>query len=63
MMVSDDGTGFAEKDLQNAMKPFLQKVSETDNEHFNMGVWLLWHLGSDLQASLRRAREFASDRY
>ena len=36
MMVSDDGTGFAEKDLENATKPFYKTVSETDNEHFGM---------------------------
>lgn len=38
LMVSDDGTGFAEKDLENATKPFYKTVSETDNEHFGMGL-------------------------
>jgi len=36
--VSDDGAGFAEKDLENATKPFYKTVRETDNEHFGMGL-------------------------
>ena len=38
LTVSDDGTGFAEKDLENATKPFYKTVRETDNEHFGMGL-------------------------
>lgn len=38
LKVSDDGAGFAEKDLENATKPFYKTVSETDNEHFGMGL-------------------------
>ncbi|MEY8428655.1 HAMP domain-containing sensor histidine kinase [Lachnospiraceae bacterium 46-15] len=36
--VSDDGSGFAEKDLENATKPFYKTMRETDNEHFGMGL-------------------------
>ncbi len=38
LAVSDDGTGFAEKDLKNATKPFYKTVRETDNGHFGMGL-------------------------
>ena len=38
LKVSDDGAGFAEKDLENATKPFYKTVRETDNEHFGMGL-------------------------
>lgn len=38
LTVSDDGVGFAEKDLENATKPFYKTVRETDNEHFGMGL-------------------------
>lgn len=38
LTVSDDGAGFAEKDLENATKPFYKTVRETDNEHFGMGL-------------------------
>ncbi len=38
LTVSDDGIGFAEKDLSNATKPFYKKDGETDNEHFGMGL-------------------------
>ena len=38
LKVSDDGAGFAEKDLENATKPFYKTVSESDNEHFGMGL-------------------------
>ena len=38
LAVSDDGTGFAKKDLENATKPFYKTVRETDNEHFGMGL-------------------------
>lgn len=38
LAVSDDGAGFAKKDLENATKPFYKKVRETDNEHFGMGL-------------------------
>lgn len=38
LTVSDDGKGFAEKDLENATKPFYKTVNETDNEHFGMGL-------------------------
>lgn len=36
--VSDDGGGFTEKDLSNAAKPFYKAASETDHEHFGMGL-------------------------
>jgi signal transduction histidine kinase len=38
LTVSDDGAGFAKKDLENATKPFYKTVRETDNEHFGMGL-------------------------
>ncbi len=38
LTVSDDGSGFAGKDLENATKPFYKTVRETDNEHFGMGL-------------------------
>ena len=38
LTVSDDGDGFAKKDLENATKPFYKAVNETDNEHFGMGL-------------------------
>ena len=38
LAVSDDGAGFAKKDLENATKPFYKTVRETDNEHFGMGL-------------------------
>ncbi len=38
LTVSDDGAGFAERDLENATKPFYKTVRETDNEHFGMGL-------------------------
>lgn len=38
LTVSDDGNGFAKKDLENATKPFYKAVNETDNEHFGMGL-------------------------
>ncbi len=38
LTVSDDGAGFAQKDLENATKPFYKTVRETDNEHFGMGL-------------------------
>lgn len=38
LTVSDDGNGFAKKDLENATKPFYKTVNETDNEHFGMGL-------------------------
>lgn len=38
LTVSDDGDGFAKKDLENATKPFYKTVDETDNEHFGMGL-------------------------
>lgn len=38
LIVSDDGAGFAKKDLENATKPFYKTVRETDNEHFGMGL-------------------------
>ena len=38
LTVSDDGNGFAKKDLENATKPFYKTVNETDNEHFGIGL-------------------------
>lgn len=38
LTVSDDGAGFAKKDLENATKPFYKTVRETNNEHFGMGL-------------------------
>lgn len=38
LTLSDDGVGFAEKDLENATKPFYKTARETDNEHFGMGL-------------------------
>ena len=38
LTVSDDGAGFAKKDLENATRPFYKTVRETDNEHFGMGL-------------------------
>ena len=38
LLFSDDGAGFAERDLENATKPFYKTVRETDNEHFGMGL-------------------------
>lgn len=36
--VSDDGSGFTDKDLLNAVKPFYKAGNETDNKHFGMGL-------------------------
>lgn len=38
LIISDDGNGFAQKDLEHATKPFYKTVRETDNEHFGMGL-------------------------
>ncbi|MDE7308245.1 MAG: HAMP domain-containing histidine kinase [Lachnospiraceae bacterium] len=38
LTVSDNGEGFAKRDLDNAVKPFYKTVSETHNEHFGMGL-------------------------
>lgn len=38
--VSDDGKGFAEKDLFEAIKPFYKAVQETVNGHFGMGLYI-----------------------
>ena len=45
LTVSDDGAGFAKKDLENATKPFYKTVRETDNEHFGMGLNICKILG------------------
>ena len=36
--VSDDGSGFTDKDILNAVKPFYKAGNETDNKHFGMGL-------------------------
>ncbi|MDE6640199.1 MAG: HAMP domain-containing histidine kinase [Acetatifactor sp.] len=36
--VSDDGSGFTDKDILNAVKPFYKADTETDNKHFGMGL-------------------------
>ncbi len=38
LTIIDDGAGFTSKDLSNAMKPFYKAESETNNEHFGMGL-------------------------
>lgn len=38
LTIADDGVGFTAKDLSNAMKPFYKAESETNNEHFGMGL-------------------------
>lgn len=36
--VSDDGSGFTDKDILNAVKPFYKAGNENDNKHFGMGL-------------------------
>lgn len=38
LTIADDGVGFTAKDLSNVMKPFYKAESETNNEHFGMGL-------------------------
>lgn len=36
--VSDDGDGFSDEELRNAVKPFYKSAGETGHEHFGMGL-------------------------